>query len=191
MVEEPKFYFDPETQREVLHNVEDAEAWVEHLTHKRLAGDPTRVVWLRILGRLEEAEDLGWLVLERAGGPRTRTDLPMELPLSSVTAAIRLAHVLQWRGKFPLAHELHAQSLETLDGISPQHEDAAYADYLRPFAYQHLARCYFDQGEHEKALTAARQAWELRVNAGVPEDQTLSSSGMIEVLELRVHSGAD
>src|SRR5699024_9380775 len=117
-------------------------------------------------GRLDEAEELGWKVLHRAGGPRGPWDArDAVLPLTSVTAAIRLAHVLQWKGDFCPAHILFDHALDAIHAVEPMHEDSAYADYLRPFAYQHLARCYFDQGQYKKALAASERALELRVNA--------------------------
>src|SRR5690625_720640 len=190
MAQEPEYHFDAHTQREVPRDPSEAAAWVDHLAAQGLVGEPMRVVWLRILGRLDEAEELGWRVLGRSGGPGSRTDaLDAPLPLSAVSAAIRLAHVLQWQGEFPLACELHEQALAAIEAVEPMSEDSAYADYLRPFAYQHLARCYFDEGKYQKALEAAQRSFELRVNAGVPEDQVLSSSGLIDAIKARLKIG--
>lgn len=187
MLHEPEYRFDADTQREVLLDREHAAAWVNHLEGAGLSGDPMRVVWLRILGRLDEAEELGWKVLHRAGGPSCAWEArDAVLPLSSVVAAVRLAHVLQWKGQFCPAHTLYDHALGAIDAVEPMHEDSAYADYLRPFAYQHLARCYFDQGQYEKALAASEKALELRLDAGVPEDQVLSSSGLIDAVRARL-----
>lgn len=183
MLQEPDFHFDVQTQREVLRDVEAARQWVAHLADQGLMGDPMRVVWLRILGELEEAEELGWKVLHRSGGPRSRTsDLSEPLPLTAVAAAVRLAHVLQWQRDFELAHALHEKALETIEAVEPCCEDSAYADYLRPFAYQHLARCYYDQGDYENALSTAKRALELRVNAGVPADHVLVTEAFISAV---------
>src|SRR5690625_2227346 len=108
MPQEPAYYFDATTQREVLLEPAAARKWITHLEGQGLIGDPMRVVWLRILGDLDDAEALGWHVLNRSGGP-TRRKLPDfdRMPLSAVTAAVRLAHVLQWRGQFETAHHLY------------------------------------------------------------------------------------
>ena len=188
MAQEPEYHFDAHTQREILRDPNEAAEWVDHLEAQGLVGQPMQVVWLRILGRLDEAEELGWRVLGRSGGPGSRTDaLDAPLPLSAVSAAIRLAHVLQWQGEFSLACALHEQALAAIEAVEPMSEDSAYADYLRPFAYQHLARCYFDEGKYQKALEAAQRSFELRVNAGVPEDQVLSSSGLIDAIKARLN----
>src|SRR5699024_542828 len=185
---EPGYHFDAHTQREVLRDPQEAAAWVDHLEAQGLVGEPMRVVWLRILGPLDEAGKRGRRLLSRPGGPGARTDaLDAPLPLSAVSAAIRLAHVLQWQGECALACALHEQALASIEAVEPMSEDSAYADYLRPFAYQHLARCYFDEGEYEKALESAQRAYELRVNAGVPEDQVLSSSGLIDAVKARLN----
>lgn len=186
MVAEPTFVFDARTQREVVDNPHAARAWVTHLQSIGMAGDPMRVVWLRIVGDLDDAAELGWRVLHRSGGPGAVDDLGLTpLPLSAVTAAVRLGHVVQWQKNFALAHELFDHGLEAIEATEPLGEDAAYAEYLRPFALQHQARCYFDEGRYSEALGTSQLAHDLRVMAGVPEDQVLSSTGLISaVLQL-------
>ncbi len=187
MVKEPMCHIDAQTQREILVDPDSVQTWVEHLKAQGLAGDPMRVVWLRIAGRLDEAEELGWQVLRRSGGPSNAEEAAgAALPLSAVTAAIRLAHVLQWKRQFELAHTLYERALETVEAVTPMCEDSAYADYLHPFAIQHQARCYFDEERYQEALDASQRAYDLRVAAGVPEDQVLSSSGLIEACRERL-----
>src|SRR5699024_10435851 len=134
MAQEPGYHFDAHTQREVLRDPQEAAAWIDHLEAQGLVGEPMRVVWLRILGRLDEAEKLGWRVLNRSGGPGARTDaLDAPLPLSAVSAAIRLAHVLQWPGGFAPACALPGQALAAREAGGPPTEHRADAEYLRPF----------------------------------------------------------
>lgn len=188
---EPEFHFDESTQREVLVDPEAARDWVRTLEEQGLIGDPMRVVWLRILGRIDEAEALGWEVLERSGGPGTAAAVPnCILPLTSVTAAVRLGHVLQWKGDFDTAHLLYGKSLAALESVEALAEDSAYADYLRPFAYQHIARCYYDQGDYRAAIDASQRAAELRRNAGVPKEQLLVSEGLISAARARLEDSA-
>lgn len=185
---EPEFHFDENTQREVLLDPEAARDWIRTLEEQGLIGDPMRVVWLRILGRIDEAETLGWEVLERSGGPDSlETAAGWTMPLTSVTAAVRLGHVLQSKGDFDGAHLLYEKALATLDSVEALTEDSAYADYLRPFAYQHVARCHYDQGDYRAAITASQQAAELRRNAGVPQEQLLVSEGLIRAAQARLN----
>lgn len=187
MAQEPAFSFDDDTQREILHDEDQARAWIVHLESLGLLGDPMRVVWLRIMGDLHEAQNVGWQVLHRAGGPAgPDLDSGLPLPLTAVTAAVRLAHVLQWQGDFDTALTLHQAAIATVEGVEPMSEDSAYADYLLPFTYQHLARCYYDQGDYEAALYHAQQALELRQFAGVPADQQLISEGLISAARARL-----
>lgn len=187
MAIEPTYTFDSRTQREVLADLEATRKWVAHLSDQGMIGDPMRVLWLRLVGELDAAEMLGWEVLERSGGPASSVDASIApLPLSAVIAAIRLAHVLQWKSEFELAHVLYARAIETLNAVPPRSEDSAYADYLCPFAYQHRARCYFDEGKYQEALATSQHAYELRIAAGVPEDQLLSSAGLIEAARARL-----
>lgn len=192
MANEPQFTIDPLTQREELDDVATAEAWVAALEEQGILGDPMRVVWLRMLGRLDEAAALGWQVLARSGGPASSEHIDTaDLPLTGVAAAIRLAHVLQWQGDFELAHALFDCAIATIEAVPPLHEDTAYADYLRPFAYQHRARCYFDQEDYAKALELAETALQLRQDAGVPEDQILHSAGLINAARSRLAADAE
>lgn len=188
MPSEPEFHFDENTQREVLLDPEAARTWVRKLEEKGLIGDPMRVVWLRILGRIDEAETLGWEVLQRSGGPHDLEAVPdFTLPLTSVTAAVRLGHVLQWKGDFDAAHLLYQKAFEALESVEALTEDSAYADYLRPFAIQHVARCHYDQGDYEAAIRVAERAAELRRNAGAPLEHVLNSEGLIAAARERIN----
>lgn len=169
---EPTYVFDHHSQREVLTDRLATELHVETLKHRGFTGDSIRVVWLRILGRLDEATQLGWAVLARLGGPCSpemvgRT--PIEL--NAVRAAIRLANVLQWRQDFATAHRLIHQSMATIDAVPIANEHALYARYLLPYVYLHSARCYFDEGNFVAALGRARACLQLRHAANVPASE--------------------
>lgn len=159
MREEPIYEYDALTKREIIYDANAAAQWVTHLETQGLIGEPKRVDWLRRLGRLEEAEHLGWKVLHRSGGPAGRfDDLHADLPLTAVEAAVRLSLVLGLQNEFVLAHLLNERALAAVEAVDPFGEDAGYADYLEQVVYEHIARCMVIESRYEEALQAAKAA---------------------------------
>ena len=172
MLQEPIYEYDALTQREIIYDANAAAQWVTHLETQGLIGEPARVDWLRRLGRLEEAEQLGWKVLHRSGGPAGRfDDLHAPLPLTAVEAAVRLAKVLISQGEAVLAQLLNEQALASVEAVDPLGDDANYADYLEQVVYCHIARCMVAEARYTEALDAAQTALQASNQASTREDQ--------------------
>ena len=97
----PSYRIDDTTLRD--EPVDRDEAWGYAET---LAPCGEKVVWLRMLGELDGAEDLGWALLADAGGPGSlaMVDPPADVPIDALAPAVRLAHVLQWQARFVDRH---------------------------------------------------------------------------------------
>src|SRR5690606_3721485 len=92
-----EYSIDPRTLREIVTDVSAAEARIRELEELGDSGDAERLGWLRMIGRLDEAEELAWIMLEQRGIARHEFSASITLPYPAVTAALRLAHVLQWQ----------------------------------------------------------------------------------------------
>ncbi|RAS60344.1 tetratricopeptide repeat protein [Lentzea atacamensis] len=113
-----KYTIDPQTLRDIP---DEYEAWTQ-------IG-----VAARMLGELDLAER----ALTKAFELRPST-----------AARLRLAHVLQWQGRFSEAHAEFAKCAETGE--------------IPGFVHQHWGKCYFDEGRYAEALEHFRAALALR-----------------------------
>jgi tetratricopeptide (TPR) repeat protein len=186
------YRIDDVTLRDVPDDVAAAWARVRELEAQDDAGGGERVVWLRMLGELDAAEELGWALLVRAGGPpdveaaRRRP----HVPLGALGHAIRLGHVLQWQGRFADAEQLFEAAIASADSLaaasppgSPEH---AAATAMTAFGRQHFGKSRFDEGRDAEALGLFEQALEIRLANGAPADQLASSRQAIAATRQRL-----
>ena len=154
-------HIDDETLREVLDDRLAAEQRLSDLEAAPDAHEPgvrgERIGLLRLLGRLEEAERLAREAVAGTVGDGRR----------NVAATIRLAHVLQCRGRFAEADELFVAALNRADALDD--------DRLRAFAHQHLGKSLFDQGQFAAAAERFKAALRIREAIAAPGDQIASS----------------
>lgn len=155
------YQIDDHTLREVLDDRSAAEHRVRVLTqapHRddlRAVGE--RVSLLRMLGRLEEAEELG----------RQAVELTVDDDRPRLAASLRLAHVLQWQERFHEADELFTRALTEAAALRD--------DALLAFAHQHYGKSLFDQKRFAEAEHHFGAALELRERVCAPADQARSS----------------
>jgi tetratricopeptide (TPR) repeat protein len=186
------YRIDDITLRDVPNDVPAAWARVRELEAHGDAGGAERVVWLRMLGELDAAEDLGWALLIRAGGPpdvetaRRRS----RLPLGALGPAVRLGHVLQWQGRFTDAEVLFEAAIASADSLAaasprgtPEHT-AAMA--MTAFGRQHFGKSRFDEGRYAEALELFERALAIRLANAAPADQIASSRHAIAVTRHRL-----
>lgn len=130
-------------------------------------------VYLRILGRLEEAEEALdealLLVLKHALGSR------ME-----VQQQLRLAHVYQWQKRFNVSSKIFKEM--TIYCMS----EKGLTDLL-DCVWQHSGKNLFDQELYAEALRAFNKAYELREKRGAPRDLLESSRFAIQMTEARLN----
>lgn len=184
--ESPKarYTIDPVSLREVVSNAAAVESRILDLESIGESGDAERISWLRILGRLHEAEELGWITLARAGGAVDNRHIVTPLPFQAVAAALRLAHVLHWQKRYSQAAGLFMAGLAAAQSaIKNSDFDSVTARSLAAFAWQHLGKLYFDQGRFHDALESFESALVLRLELQSPEDQVASSRQAISVTE--------
>lgn len=158
---EPRYRIDPCTLREVPEDRDAAEAWL-NCAAGTAAG---RISWLRILGRLAEAEPAALAAFEAAGGQSR------PLSLAAVLPGIRLAQVLHWQGRLVAALRLLDRVGATLSGSA----DSPAVDSARAFLHQHRGKVLLDAGHPAWALAEFRQALRLRSAYGAPQDQLESA----------------
>ena len=175
------YRIDDVSLRDVPDDVEAAWARVRELEAQDDAGGGERVVWLRMLGELAAAEELGWALLVRAGGPpdvEAARQRP-SLPLAALGPTVRLAHVLQWQGRFADAEELFATAIASADALAgaspPGSPEQAAATAMTAFGRQHLGKSRFDEGRYTEALELFERALAIRLASSAPADQIASS----------------
>src|SRR5690606_23225454 len=139
----PDYRIDDHTLREVVDDQVAARSHVESLARLGPEGDHERVVWLRMLGELDAAERLGRAVLRRAGGATTT---------GGVASALRLAHVLHWRGRYRDADVLFDTARRTAERALAGREPTRrkWASAMIAFADQHQAKARFDEGRYDE-----------------------------------------
>jgi len=160
-VDLPTHYLDPVTLHEVFDDVPAAQAYLAELARDPACDEPAtlavRVPLTRALAaetdepeaELAEAERLGWLAVDLAGGPADDAAAAhshaADVPLGAVAPLLRLAHVLQWRHRFSEADLLFGLALEAAHYYG---EHAASVEHARKLEFQALqdwGRCRYDQ----------------------------------------------
>ena len=157
----PTHYLDPVTLHEVFDDVPAAQVYLAELARDPACDEPAtlavRVPLTRALAaetdepeaELAEAERLGWLAVDLAGGPADDAAAAhshaADVPLGAVAPLLRLAHVLQWRHRFSEADLLFGLALEAAHYYG---EHAASVEHARKLEFQALqdwGRCRYDQ----------------------------------------------
>jgi len=174
-VQAPLIRIDPRTLRDEAVDVAAAERWVDHLQGLGPRGDDERVSWLRILGRLDAAEQLGWSRLASAGGPADEEQLGLPLPRSAVLPAVRLAAVLHWSGRTDSARRLFDDALTAAVIRDDDDGQRVRSTLIRCFVLQHRGKLLLDSGDPVGALASFDEVLTLRLGAGAPEDQVESA----------------
>lgn len=171
-----RYIIDPVSLREVVSNEAAVESRIEELENIGEPGDAERISWLRMLGRLQEAEELGWITLVKSGGVTDNRQIVTPLPFQAVAGALRLAHVLHWQKRYSQADRLFTAALESAQSeIVNSEMNPVAARSLAAFAWQHLGKLHFDQGQFADALQSFESALVLRQELKSPEDQLAST----------------
>lgn len=179
-----RYVIDPVSLREVVRNKAAVESRLEELENIGEPGDAERIAWLRILGRLQEAEELGWITLVKSGGETDTRQIVTPLPFQAVAGALRLAHVMHWQKKYSQADQLFTVALESAQSeIDNSEMNPVVARTLAAFAWQHLGKLHFDQGQFADALRSFESALVLRQELQSPEDQLSSTRQAIRTAE--------
>lgn len=170
------YVIDPASLREVVTNEAAVDSRIEELENIGESGDAERISWLRMLGRLQEAEKLGWITLVKSGGATDTRQIVTPLPFHAVASALRLAHVLHWQKKYNQADRLFTAALESAQSeIDSSEINLVAARSLTAFAWQHIGKLRFDQGQFADALRSFESALVLRQELQSPEDQLAST----------------
>ncbi|MFE7504754.1 hypothetical protein [Promicromonospora sp. NPDC057488] len=157
----PTHYLDPVTLHEVFDDVPAARAYLAELARDPARDEPAtlavRVPLTRALAaeadepeaELAEAERLGWLAVDLAGGPADDAAAAhshaADVPLKAVAPLLRLAHVLQWRHRFSEADLLFGLALEAAHYYGEHAASIEHARKLEFHALQDWGRCRYDQ----------------------------------------------
>lgn len=128
--------------------------------------------WLRIMGELDEAEEILKEALTLIDG-MTKVN-----PMRQLAARLRLAHVYQWKKDFKKSTPMFLSVLQDA-------QDKSMPEDLIAFIHQHLGKNFFDQSLYPEALSHFEKALEIRRQSG---DQELikSTSWAIEQTEQRL-----
>lgn len=161
---------DENANREVVDEPV-ARAHLDRLTGRDdLAARGERVVLLRMLGRLDEAEREGRAAYEAARHEGTERQ--------QVAALLRLAHVLQYRREWTAADQAFDEAMERARALGEP--------LMIAFAHQHAGRNHVDQGRYAEAVAAFQVALALREENGAPADQLESTRGALRATEKRL-----
>lgn len=172
-----RIVIDPQTLRERVSDPETLSRWcADHVD------DPLAVPGLRMLERLDEAE---------AAGRRTLLGSDLH-PVARALRRARLAHVLQWQGRFEEAEEQFARAAEETGDV----EDPTSPSSILALAsvLQHRAKNRLDHalvasagGRPRRAAELlasaeedARRALAIRTALGAPADQIESAQAVLD-----------
>ena len=124
-------------------------------------------------------------MLAGAGGPGDAhaAKARPSLDLAALGPALRLAHVLQWQGRFDDAEDLFAAAVASAERLD--------ATAMMAFGYQHLGKSRFDQGRDGEALELFQRALAIREATAAPADQIASSRQAIAATERRIRRSTD
>lgn len=116
--------------------------------------------YCRIMGHLSQAETHIYLALTAANALRDKS--------AQIVNLLRLAHVYQWQGRYATADRLFEQIIfvcEIAKDNLPTSPIGAYLD----FAYQHMGKSKFDQGDYARAAKFFQRALNIRKEKGDPD----------------------
>ncbi|WP_431493318.1 hypothetical protein [Glutamicibacter sp.] len=182
-----EYSIDPQTLREIVADVSAVEARILQLEELGTSGEAERIGWLRMIGRLEEAEELAWSCLHRSGFASQDLASSSALPYPGVAAALRLAHVLHWQGRFELSHALFESARASIQNKDCSSDaEKHFASTLEAFALQHHGKLYFDKGQFDQALGCFSSSLSLRQTLDASEDQLASSRLAVAAAESRL-----
>lgn len=163
----PLFSIDPTTLREAAHDDAQVAAYVEFLTEQGEVADAERVFWLRLSGRLDEAESLARGHLARASRVAPN-DPDSALGLDGAGPAVRLAQVLQAQGRLAEAEEAYAVAFAALQSPpTGTTDDAGERRRLTALAHHHRGALLLERGEPSAAREEFRSALLLRESSAV------------------------
>lgn len=183
---------DDVTLRDLPDDIDEAWARVRELENLGDAGGGERVAWLRMLGELTAAEELGWRMLAGRGGPRDVNEARRRpnLGVGALGHALRLADVLQWQGRFADAEDLFVAAIasaESLADTAPSDSPiAATGIAMTAFGYQHLGKSRFDEARYREAGELFERALAIRQTCNAPADQIASTVQAIAAVRSRL-----
>ncbi|WP_136520202.1 MULTISPECIES: hypothetical protein [Cellulomonas] len=188
----PTYRIDPDSLREVPGDVTAVWAHVEQLEARGPQADGERVVWLRILGALGSARELGWADVARRGGPPTleaaAVTVPRTVPPEAYRPLLRVAHVLHWQRRhadadtvIDLVRAAASARLEWTDASEVRGDCAT----VLAFADQHQGKVRYDEGRYAEAAVLFAAALERREREHAPSDQVVSSRQALEAARRR------
>jgi hypothetical protein len=166
----PAYRMDERSNREILDETAATDNLARLAGRRDLAARGERVVLLRILGRLDEAEREGRAAYEMA----TREGTPRQ----QVAALLRLAHVLQFRREWAASDRAFGEALARAEALGEP--------LMLAFAQQHAGRNHVDQSRHAEAVAAFRAALAIREAHHAPADQLESTRGALRAAETRL-----
>ncbi|NKG22586.1 tetratricopeptide repeat protein [Paeniglutamicibacter terrestris] len=189
--QQTSYVIDPLTLREVVNDANLVEARIDVLERGGTAGDSERIAWLRMLGRLSEAETLGWSALIRSGGASSTGAVTNPLPYGATTAALRLAHVMHWQERYDEANELFSMAQTAAESaVSDPQKPRRVPLTIAAFAHQHRGKMYYEQHRFDQALDEFQTALALREEANSPADQIASTLLAIKTSKARIAATA-
>lgn len=184
----PEYVIDPDTLRETVTDIAAVTSHIADLKASGETGDAERVSWLRIVGRLAEAEELGWHMLIDRGGANQHHTVTEPLPFAAVSAALRLAHVLHWQKDFNTAEALFDAAFDSADIAAKNGtESSTLAHILIAFTWQHRGKLRYDQGRFTDARDCFTRALNIRESLSRPTDELESSRLAIKAATTRLN----
>lgn len=172
----------PDDMRRAVSALE-AQVAQEQDLYERMKLWGTLGTYCRLLRHLGQAEIYIYSALTAANALRDKR--------GQVVNLLRLAHVYQWQGRYALADRLFEQIIFICeiakDTLSPKSTNplGGYLD----FAYQHMGKSKFDQGDYARAAKFFQRALNIRKEKGDP-DLIASSALALEAARRRLYTSA-
>lgn len=159
-----RYRIDPETLRDHPRDPGQLAAWLDGRLRAPIPSDPDaeRVHRTQIgsAARMLRKLDVAEAQLARALDLAVRHGTPGQV----VLARVRLAHVLQWQGRFDEANAALRRCLAELDAAGERGH----------FVYQHAGKCAYDFGDWATAAGHFREA--LRQREAIGDAELVASS---------------